>query len=101
VLQAEDVVRVARGQSALLLQPTTAVRVSIADPRIADAVVINPREVLVNGIALGTTTLIIWDQGTCGVSTPWRSAPTPPRCSAPCRRSFPASRSASPRAAPR
>jgi pilus assembly protein CpaC len=61
-LQAQDVVRVARGQSSLLLQPTPAVRVSIGDPRIADAVVISPREVLVNGIALGTTTLIIWDQ---------------------------------------
>jgi pilus assembly protein CpaC len=62
VLPAEDVVRVARGQSALLLQPTPVARVSIGDPRIADAVVVSPREVLVNGIALGTTTLIIWDQ---------------------------------------
>jgi pilus assembly protein CpaC len=62
VLPAEDVVRVARGQSALLLQPTSVSRVSIGDPRIADAVVVSPREVLVNGIALGTTTLIIWDQ---------------------------------------
>jgi pilus assembly protein CpaC len=37
-------------------------RVSIGDPDIADAVVVSPREVLVNGRGLGTTTLIIWDQ---------------------------------------
>jgi pilus assembly protein CpaC len=61
-LQAQEVVRVARGQSALLLQPTAVARVSIGDPSIADAVVISPREVLVNGIELGTTTLILWDQ---------------------------------------
>jgi pilus assembly protein CpaC len=61
-LTAQEVVRVARGQSALLSQPSPVARVSIADPSIADAVVISPLEVLVNGISLGTTTLIIWDQ---------------------------------------
>jgi pilus assembly protein CpaC len=61
-LTAQEVVRVARGQSALLPQPAPVQRISIADPAIADAVVISPLEVLVNGIALGTTTLIIWDQ---------------------------------------
>lgn len=59
---AQAVVTVPRGQSALLTQPTPVQRVSIADPTVADAVVISPREVLVNGLALGTTTLIIWDQ---------------------------------------
>ncbi len=62
VLQSADVVNVPRGQSVLLLQPTPVARLSIGDPAIADAVVISPREVVVNGIALGTTTLIVWDQ---------------------------------------
>ncbi len=57
----EGVVTVARGQSSLLVLPVAVQRVSIADPNIADPVVISPREVLVNGRALGTTTLIIWD----------------------------------------
>jgi pilus assembly protein CpaC len=62
VLQSGEVVRVALGQSALLLQPTPVARVSIGNPEIADAVVVSPREVLVNAASLGTTTLIIWDQ---------------------------------------
>ena len=53
---------VAQGQSTLLLQGVAVERVSIGNPEIADAVVVSPTEVLVNGIALGTTTLIIWDR---------------------------------------
>ena len=61
VIASEGVVTVGRGTSALLPQPTTVRRVSIGDPAIADAVVVSPREVLVNGRALGSTTLFIWD----------------------------------------
>jgi pilus assembly protein CpaC len=59
---AGGVITVARGQSQLLVEPVAVARVSIGDPDIADAVVVSPREVLVNGRGLGTTTLIIWDQ---------------------------------------
>jgi pilus assembly protein CpaC len=55
-------VMVPQGQSALLVQPVAVERVSIGNPEIADAVVVSTTEVLVNGIALGTTTLIIWDR---------------------------------------
>lgn len=58
---ASDVVSVARGQSALVTSATPVARVSIGDPEIADAIVVSPREVLVNGRALGSTTLIVWD----------------------------------------
>ena len=61
VIASEGVVTVGRGTSAILPQPTTVRRVSIGDPAIADAVVVSPREVLVNGRALGSTTLIVWD----------------------------------------
>ena len=61
VVASEGVVTVGRGTSALLPQPTTVRRVSIGDPEIADAVVVSPREVLVNGRRLGSTTLFVWD----------------------------------------
>ena len=38
-------------------------RVSVANGDMAEAVVINPREVMVNGKAAGDTSLIIWQQG--------------------------------------
>jgi pilus assembly protein CpaC len=62
VTPAEGVITLARGQSFLLVHPVSVQRVSIGDPNIADAVVVSPHEVLVNGRALGSTTLIVWDQ---------------------------------------
>jgi pilus assembly protein CpaC len=61
--QAERTITVARGASALLTRPTTLERVSIADPAIASASVISPREILVNGIGVGTTSLLVWAEG--------------------------------------
>ena len=58
---ATDALSVARGQSAIVTSPAQVARVSIGDPEIADAIVVSPREVLVNGRALGSTTLILWD----------------------------------------
>ncbi len=37
-------------------------RVSIADPEVADATVTSPKQILVNGKALGATTMIVWDE---------------------------------------
>ena len=58
---AAEVLTVARGTSALITSTNAIQRVSIGDPAIADAVVISPQEVLVNGRALGTTSLIVWE----------------------------------------
>lgn len=38
-------------------------RVSIANPAIADILVINPTQVYINGKQLGTTNMILWDDG--------------------------------------
>jgi pilus assembly protein CpaC len=57
----EQVVSVSKGASALLVNPTTIQRFSIGDPTVAEAVVVSPTEVLVNGKALGTTSLFLWD----------------------------------------
>jgi pilus assembly protein CpaC len=38
-------------------------RVSVAKPAIADTIVISPTQLQINGIALGSTTLIVWEKG--------------------------------------
>ena len=61
VTAGDGLVSVGRGTSALLAQPTTVRRLSIGDPEIADAVVVSPREIVVNGRKVGSTTLFVWD----------------------------------------
>ena len=61
--QAERTIIVARGASALLTRPTNLERVSIADEGIANASVISPREILINGTGVGTTSLLVWAEG--------------------------------------
>lgn len=48
------------GRSTVLGVDFDITRVAITDPKIADALVVQPREVLVNGIGIGTTSLIVW-----------------------------------------
>lgn len=57
---ADDVIRVARGKSALVLQPAQVERIQLADPTIADAIAISVRELVVTGVAIGTTSLFVW-----------------------------------------
>jgi len=61
VTQAERVVSVSKGNSALLVNPVPILRFSVGDPNIAEANVISPTEVILNGKGLGTTTLFVWD----------------------------------------
>jgi pilus assembly protein CpaC len=49
---------VGRGQ--LVQFPEEASRVSVSDPTIADAVVVSPHEVVLNGKSAGLTTIMIW-----------------------------------------
>jgi pilus assembly protein CpaC len=55
-------VTIARGGSALLQTTDPAQRLSIADPAVADATAVSPREILVTGKTVGTTTLLLWDR---------------------------------------
>lgn len=57
----EQVVSVSKGASALLVNPTAIQRFSIGDPAVAEAVVVSPTEILINGKTLGTTSLFLWD----------------------------------------
>lgn len=57
----EQVVSVSKGASALLVNTTVIQRFSIGDPEVAEAVVVSPTEILINGKDLGTTSLFLWD----------------------------------------
>jgi pilus assembly protein CpaC len=50
------------GHSILITSPTRVKRVSIADPSIAEAIVVTPYQVQINGKAPGGVSLIIWDE---------------------------------------
>ena len=51
------------GQGELLQFPDDVKQVAAAEPKIADVVVISPREVMVNAKEPGKTTVVIWEDG--------------------------------------
>lgn len=53
---------VVAGKSAIMTLPDTVARVSLADPAIADVVVLTPKEIQINGKKTGSTSLIVWDK---------------------------------------
>lgn len=59
----DQLISLLKGASALFMNPSTIQRYSIGDPTIAEATVVTPTEILLNGKALGTTTLLVWDAG--------------------------------------
>lgn len=54
--------RVMVGKSLLINTTERLKRVSVTDPSVADALVVTPTQVLVNGLAPGETSLLIWDE---------------------------------------
>jgi pilus assembly protein CpaC len=60
--QPTRVVSVGRGTSALITAVSPAERVALGDPSVADAIVMSPTEILVNGLQVGTTSLLVWDR---------------------------------------
>jgi pilus assembly protein CpaC len=50
------------GRSIVISSPVRIKRVSLADPNIAEAIVVSPTQVLVNGRTPGGVSLIIWDE---------------------------------------
>ena len=50
------------GRSLVITSPTRIKRISLADPNIADALVVSPNEILITGKAPGGVSLIIWDE---------------------------------------
>lgn len=50
------------GRSLVITSPTRIKRVSLADPTIAEAVVVSPNQVVLNGKAPGVVSLLLWDE---------------------------------------
>jgi pilus assembly protein CpaC len=50
------------GRSLVISSPTRIKRVSLADPEIAEAIVVSPTQVLVNGKKPGGVSLMLWDE---------------------------------------
>src|SRR6202158_4214363 len=50
------------GRSLVITSPSRIKRVSLADPAIAEAIVVSPTQVLVNGKAPGGVSLLLWDE---------------------------------------
>src|SRR5687768_14724001 len=51
------------GRSTVLATDYDITRIAITNPAIADATVVQPREILIDGKAPGTVSLIIWGAG--------------------------------------
>ena len=51
------------GKSLSIDSPVTIKRIAIANTSLAETVVVGPREVLINGLAPGETSLVIWQEG--------------------------------------
>lgn len=51
------------GRGELLQFPHEVSRVAVAEPKIADAIVVSPSEVMINAKGLGRTTVVIWESG--------------------------------------
>jgi len=49
------------GKSQVLAFTENITRVSVTDPNIADVMVASPRQLLINGKAAGTTSMVVWD----------------------------------------
>jgi pilus assembly protein CpaC len=57
----ERTIIVPTGKATVVTHADRLTRVSISNPTVAEAVVVSPYEVLLNGKQIGTTTLVLWD----------------------------------------
>jgi len=57
-----NIMRVLTGKSIIIDLKNDAKRVSVANPEVAEVMIISPRQVMVNGLAEGETSIIIWDR---------------------------------------
>jgi pilus assembly protein CpaC len=64
-----QVLRLRVGQSKVLRTAFAITRISVADPEIADIILISEKEIYVNGLAPGVTNLSLWGKGRFTTST--------------------------------
>jgi pilus assembly protein CpaC len=58
--ESQGVISISRGATAVITRPDSLTRVSIADPNIADYVPFPPNQIVINGISVGSTSLVLW-----------------------------------------
>jgi pilus assembly protein CpaC len=58
-----DKIRLTAGRSTILTTGFDVVRIAVTNPAVADATVVQPREVLIDGKVQGTISLIVWGAG--------------------------------------
>jgi len=61
VTSAGETLHVLVGRSLLITSPTRVKRLSIADPNIADAIIITPTQIMINGKSPGGVSLVLWN----------------------------------------
>ena len=61
------------GRSTVLVTEFDITRIAVTNPGVADAVVVQPREVLIDGKSSGTVSLIVWgaDRRQCSTTSSW------------------------------
>ncbi|MFZ0737827.1 MAG: pilus assembly protein N-terminal domain-containing protein [Candidatus Acidiferrales bacterium] len=59
--QAPQNLHLLAGRSLLITSPAVVKRVSLADPNIADAIIVSPYQILLNGKQPGSVSLLVWD----------------------------------------
>ena len=57
---ADTAIALQRGSSGIITVPDTLLRISVADPEVLEAVVIPPRQLVLNAVSVGSTSLIVW-----------------------------------------
>jgi pilus assembly protein CpaC len=58
----DEIIKLKMGQSEILEYAEPVKRVSISDPKIADATVTSPNQILLNGKSIGNASMIVWDE---------------------------------------
>src|ERR1700730_5488467 len=61
--QSPKLISLINGRGELLTFERDIERLAISEPKIADAVLVSPREIMVNGHAPGKASLVVWDGG--------------------------------------
>ena len=63
VIAVAEVIKVEKGHSRLLRLPAKPSRVSVADDKVADVLVIAPDQLYINGRKVGATNITVWSKG--------------------------------------
>jgi pilus assembly protein CpaC len=58
-----DKINIIAGQSTVMMTDFDVTRIAVTNPLVADATVVQPREILIDGKAPGTISLIVWGSG--------------------------------------